>query len=63
MATSKCSLCSGNAEGVMNECLIPMMSDFVVNDVAVVGTIADSDFSAGNIAQGVASESEETAAV
>lgn len=47
----------------MDVCLIPMMSDFVVNDVAVVETIADSDFRAGNIAQDAASESTETAAV
>jgi hypothetical protein len=40
-----------------------MMSDFVVNDVSFVETIADSDFRAGNIAQGAASKSAETAAV
>lgn len=44
----------------MNVCLIPMMSDFVV-DVAIVETIVDSDFRAGNIAQGAASKSTETA--
>jgi hypothetical protein len=47
----------------MNVCLIPMVSDFVVNDVAVVETIADSDFRAGNIVQGAASKSTATAAV
>jgi len=47
----------------MNVCLIPMMSDFVVNDVAVVETISDSDFRAGNLAQGAACGSTETAAV
>jgi len=47
----------------MNVCLIPMVSDFVVNDVAVVETIADSDFRAGSIAQGAASKSTATAAV
>jgi len=47
----------------MNVCLIPMMSDFVVNDVAVVETIADSDFRAGNLAQGAASGSTETVTV
>jgi len=47
----------------MNVCLIPMMSDFVVNDVAVVEAIADSDFRAGNLAQGAASRSTETAAI
>jgi len=47
----------------MNVCLIPMVSDFVVNDVAVVETIADNDFRAGNIAQGAASESTAIAAV
>lgn len=44
----------------MNFCLILVMSD-VVNDVAVVETIVDSDFKAGNIAQFAASESTETA--
>jgi hypothetical protein len=47
----------------MNVCLIPMVSDFVVNDVAVVETIAGSDFRAGNIAQSAASNSTATAAV
>jgi hypothetical protein len=47
----------------MNVCLIPMVNDFVVNDVAVVETIADSDFRAGNIAQGAASKSTETATI
>jgi hypothetical protein len=55
-----CIVYSGNAEGVVDECLILMMSDFIVNDIAVVETIVDSDFKAGNIAQVAASESRET---